>query len=330
MEDYSKILSNYNIEGYSLSFIDNNYIVDCKTEMFMLHSYRSKKTQLKDFLQFYEDLYNNGFRKIGKIIKTNNGNKYIKARDTSYFLTSYFREDTDFVYNIDFFRNSILLLNKFHRCTIELHPEKYNFKREYTKYIKRYLKRIEYMLNLKNTISNNIIKSYFDNQVLDILVSYDEVLNNCKKIFNNLCTIKNKTPHRYKFSTSGITIDSFTKSDNKIKLKNINRIKYSYYHMDIGSLLNSILNQPSVNWDYQTFNDLIEVYKKNYNFSLEDIYLILGFTAFPYKFYDICRDIYKKHSHKNISEYKLELNNILSQGENVNTWFKFYVEATDI
>lgn len=330
MDDYARILSNYNIEGYTLSFKDNNYIVDCKNEMFMLHSYRSKRTQLKDFIQFYEDLYNNGFRKIGKIIKTNNGNKYIKTRDTSYFLTSYFIEDSDLVYNTDFFKGSILLLNKFHRCTVELRPEKYNLHKEYNKYIKRYLKRIEYIISLKATISNNIIKSYFDKQILDILTNYEEILNNCKKIFNDLNSIKNKNPLRYKFSANGIKIDDFTKSDNKIKLKNINRVKFSYYHMDIGSLLNSILSQQSVNWDYSTFNDLLEVYKKNYNFSLEDIYLILGFTAFPYKLYDICRDIYKKHSLKNISEYKSDLDNILSQSEAVISWFNSYVEATDI
>lgn len=326
----NKILSNYNIEGYNLEIKINKYIVVCNSETFLLHSYNNKRNQLKDLIQFYEDIYSNGFRKLGKVIKTNNGNRYIKAKDKSYFLTSYFKEDNDYIYDTDFYKSSVQVLNKFHRCTIELSPEKYNLNREYSKYIKRYLKRIDYMINLKYNLSNNIVKSYIDKQVLEVLNMYDNILINCKTILNNLREIKTKNNLRYRFSTTGVKLSDFTKTNNKVRLKSIGKIKQTYYHIDLGSLLNSILTRTDVNWDYRLFEELLSEYKKDYNYTLEDIYLTLIFTIFPYNLYDICKSIYKKNSFGNIQDYKDTLNTFLSQGNEVSNWFNIYVEKNNI
>lgn len=324
-----KILSNYNIKGYTLEENQGDYIVHCNDETFLLNVHNSKRASIKDLLQFYEDIYSNGFRKLGKIIKTNNGNNYIKGKNKSYFLTSYFKEDKSITLNMDFFKSSTNLLNNFHKCTLELSPEKYNLKKNYSKYIKRYLKRTEYLLSIKYDLSNNVLKSPIDNMILQVLITYDDLLNHLKTTFLNLNTNINKSSP-YVFSLGEMSLEDFGKVKGKLRLKKIPKIKNSYYHLDVGSLLHKILNNPDVNWDYKAYKTLIEPFKSDGTHSLEDIYLFLGFTLFPYKLYDICRGLYKRRYLTDLSKEKLSIETLLIQRENILNWFNLYVEEHNI
>ncbi|MBL4930925.1 hypothetical protein [Clostridium paridis] len=320
-----RVLLNYNIIGYNAIKNGKCYIIDCGEDKFILNSHRRNKKGIKELFQFKEDIYNNGFRKTSRVVKSNNGNSYIITKDRIYYLTTYIENENKMELSL-FYKSTMQVLRNFHKCTKELHPEKYRLRREYGKTIDKYIRRLVFLVNLKQELNMKIIKAPLDSKVYDILNAYDNIFDKCLLILRSVVPKSSEKLLRYKFCISNLGLDNFGEVEGKILLRDIPKIKQSYYLTDLGSLLNSIENSSSIKWNYSFFEELVNTYNKEETFIDEEIYLLYCFTIFPYRLYEICKGIYKKQNTSNINILRNEFDYLIEVKENLDLWIKKFEE----
>lgn len=319
-----KILSNYNIEVYSLEKIKIKEtekeravykVVTNKGSKCLKKVYYDEKTLL--FIYSVIEWLNIKGILAPRFISTKRGLKFVNYQGDLFILTDWIEGRKCDYDNIDDIKKISENLAKIHKSSEGFFPIEgskilINDKNYFQSYNKHFKQLIE-CANLAYKIKDKFSRIFLD--------SFDYYLSCAKESLYILSSIDFYNLGS-KISNEAIChLDYVNKNliftpDGKLYVIDFDKTRIDCPVHDISSFLNRILKRRNTAWDFDVFKTAINSYQNVRELSKDEMTAIYAFLLFPKKLWKVSRDYYKNIKYCNKGQYVEELKSIVKHRQN--------------
>lgn len=284
-----EIEKNYSLGIYNIEKIKNSYKIETKEGNYGIKIIKYQFPHFYFIFSAISHLNKKSFRNIPEIIKTKNGEGYIKLGDKYAYINRWINSRTCNYKNLDDLAMAARKLAELHECSKGFILNKHMKARIYWyTWIRTFETRCEEILDFKKRIFQKAYRSEFDEIYLSAI---NEELERGKKSISEL-----KENNYFKVMDKEVFKRGFCHHDfahhNLLIDKNgeINVIDFDYCILDshihdLASLL--IRSMKDGNWNREISDLVIDNYQKIYPVRDEELRLIIAFMRFPQGFWQI-------------------------------------------
>lgn len=327
----SNILKYYSIEPENIKKIRSVYKIKYKNKNYCLKRIRKGNKKILKSLYLIEYLKKNGFDNIASFISVNEGKKYVKTKNSIYYMTEWIEGRECNLYDLEELKRASSLLADFHIKSKGFYSKEAKLENTIKNWLLELRKVRHDILRFRKLIENKRVKTIFDIEYGDAINTVLEYLDMSIKMldesnYNDLmkkAKIERDICHDSFYYQNVIVDDSL-----KMYLIDFDSIVYDIHVYDIAKFIRRILYKRTYSWDFNVARELISSYTQVNKLTKEEYKVLLAFIIFPRKFWKIGKKRYYKNKKWDEEKYIRKLRRILkyidNQREFINRFVEFY------